>query len=119
MAVRRSKRAAPQAARFVAGRTSSFTASEAKNEFARMLEKAIQGNLVVITKHNAPKAVLMSMDEFNLLSPESRINTLTAEFDSLLAQMQSRRARNAMEAAFHASPRELGRAALVAARKRG
>ncbi len=48
--------------------TSSVTASQAKNEFGRVLEKVIQGGVVVITKHDAPKAVLMSLDEFNALS---------------------------------------------------
>jgi antitoxin Phd len=120
LALRRSRRAMPQAERPIAGKTSSFTASEAKNEFARMLEKAMQGDVVVITKHDVPKAVLISVHEFNLLSqaPESKIETLTAEFDSLLAQMQGPAARKGMEAAFHASPKQLGTAAVAAARKR-
>lgn len=99
----------------------SFTATEAKNEFGRVLEKAIRGGVVLITKHDAPKAVMLSMDEFNALSgtSERKINALSAEFDSLLARMQGPAARNAMDAAFHASPTQLGRAALRAARKRG
>lgn len=99
-----------------------FTATEAKNEFGRILEKVIRGNVVVITKHDAPKAVLMSMDEFNSLSraPESKINTLSAEFDLLLARMQGSVSRSSMEAAFRASPKQLGEAAIAAAaRKRG
>jgi len=99
----------------------SITATEAKNEFGRMLEKAMSGGVVVITKHDAPKAVLISMDEFTTLSnaPELKINALSAEFDSLLTQMQGPGARASMEAAFHASPQRLGKAAVVAARKRG
>lgn len=102
-------------------KTASFTATEAKNEFGRLLEKAIQGELVLITKHDAPKAVMLSMDEFNALSraSESKVNTLSAEFDSLLERMQGPAARKAMDVAFHASPKQLGRAALTAARKRG
>lgn len=101
-------------------RSASFTATEAKNEFGRVLEKAIQGELVLITKHDAPKAVMLSMDEFNALSgaSERKINALSAEFDSLLARMQTPAARKAMDVAFHASPAQLGRAALAAARKR-
>jgi antitoxin Phd len=97
------------------------TATEAKNKFGRLLERAMQGGVVVITKHNAPKAVLISMDEYTTLSnaPESSINTLSAEFDSLLMRLQRPGARNAMQAAFHASPKQLGKAAVVAARKRG
>ena len=91
------------------------------NEFGRILETVIQGGKVVITKHDSPKAVLISMDEFKTLSniPELKINALSAEFDSLLTRMQGPVARASMEAAFHASPQELGRAALAAARKRG
>ena len=86
-----------------------------------MLEKAIQGSVVVITKHDTPKAVLLSVDEFNTLShaPELEINALSAEFDVLLARMQQPGARGSMQAAFSASPKQLGRAAIAAARKRG
>jgi antitoxin Phd len=96
------------------------TATEAKNKFGRLLEKAMQGGVVVITKHDAPKAVLISMDEYTTLSnaPESRINTLSAEFDSLLMRMQRPGVRKSMLAAFRASPKQIGKAAVVAARKR-
>jgi prevent-host-death family protein len=97
------------------------TATEAKNRFGQLLEKAMRGGVVVITKHDAPQAVLISMDEYTALSsaPEARINSLSAEFDSLLMRMQRPGARKAMQAAFHASPKQLGKAAVVAARKRG
>ncbi len=97
------------------------TATEAKNAFGHLLETAMHGGVVVITKHHAPKAVLISMDQYTALSSasEARINTLTAEFDSLLVRMQGPKARNAMKSAFHASPKQIGKAAVVAARKRG
>src|SRR5438876_10773245 len=99
------------------------TATEAKNKFGRLLEKAMQGGVVVITKHDTPKAVLISMDEYTALAsaPEYRTNTLSAEFASLLMRMQRPGVRHSMQAAFHASPQQLGRAAVthVAPRKRG
>jgi antitoxin Phd len=100
--------------------TTSFSASEAKNKFSQVLEKAIQGNVVFITKHENKKAVLLSVDSFDELSriPQSRIDQLGAEFDDLLARMQGPAARKAMETAFHASPEQLGQAAVRAARKR-
>jgi antitoxin Phd len=103
------------------GASASFTATQAKNEFGHLLEKAMRGDIVVITKHDTPKAVLLSMDEFIALSGshESKMNTLSAEFDSMLARMQGPSARNAMDAAFHAKPKDLGRAAVNAARRRG
>lgn len=99
----------------------SISATDAKNEFGRILEKAIQGGTVVITKHDAPKAVLISVDEFNALSRANRVklDTLSGEFDELLARMQTPASRVGMKAAFDASPKQLGKAAVAAARKRG
>jgi prevent-host-death family protein len=101
--------------------SASFSATEAKNEFGRILEKAIRGETVVITKHDAPKAVLISMDQFNELkhAAELKLDTLSREFDALLTRMQAPKVRAAMDEAFHATPQQLGRAAVTAARKRG
>ena len=99
----------------------SVSATDAKNEFGRILEQVIQGGRVVITRHDAPKAVLISMDEFDALSRANRVklDALTGEFDALLAGMQTPAARAGMRAAFAASPKRLGQAAVAAARKRG
>ena len=94
--------------------TSSVTATDAKKEFARVLEMVIQGGVVVITKHDAPKAVLLSVDEFNALA-----HAPSLKLDALLARMQTPTARAGMKAAFAASPKQLGRAAVAAARRRG
>ena len=100
---------------------SSVTASEAKNEFGRVLDMVIQGGAVVITKHDAPKAVLISVENFNALSgaAETKLDALTHEFDALLAQMQTVKARLGMKTAFAASAKQLGKAAVAAARSRG
>jgi antitoxin Phd len=100
---------------------SSFTATDAKKEFGRLLEMVIQGGVVVITRHEAPKAVLLSVDEFNALAhaTDNKLDTLSGEFDALLARMQTSKARAGMKAAFEASPKQLGKAAVAAARKRG
>ena len=98
----------------------AISATEAKNEFGRLLETVIQGGKVVITKHDTPKAVLISMDEFNALSNshKAELDSLSEEFDGLLASMQTPTARAGMKAAFYATPKELGKAAIAAARKR-
>jgi antitoxin Phd len=100
---------------------SSVTATDAKKQFGRILELVLRGGAVVITKHDAPKAILLSMDEFNALTrtTETRLDRLSADFDAMLARMQTPRARRGMQAAFGASPKALGRAAVTAARKRG
>ena len=106
--------------RFEAIQSVAISATDAKNEFGRILETVIQGGRVVITKHDSPKAVLISMDEFNVLSNAHRaeLETLSEEFDGLLARMQTPSARAGMNAAFHATPKELGKAPVAAARKR-
>jgi hypothetical protein len=65
--------------------------------------------------------VLISIDRFNALqqAPQLKLDTLSAEFDAVLAGMQSATARAGMKRAFQASPEELGKTAVVAARKRG
>ena len=99
---------------------SLFSATDAKKEFGRVLEVAVQGGLVVITKHDAPKAIVLSIEEFNALAGahERTLDTLSEEFDTLLARMQTPDARTAMEVAFGATPKELGAAAVNAARRR-
>ena len=100
---------------------SSVSASEAKREFGRVLEMAIQGGAVVITKHDAPKAVLTSVENFNALSgaAQTKLDRLSREFDSLLARVQTSKARRGGKAAFAASGKRLGKAAVAAARSRG
>ena len=99
----------------------SVTASEAKNEFGRVLDMVSQNGIVVITKHSTPKAVLVSVEEFNALAHTARsaLDTLSSQFDGLLERMQTPKARRGMKAAFNASPAKLGKAAVEAARKRG
>lgn len=97
-----------------------MSATDAKNRFARILDSAIQHGAVVITKHDTARAVLLSIDEFTALAePANRLDPLSDEFDALFARMQAPGARAAMQAAFDAPPRELGRAAVSAARRRG
>jgi antitoxin Phd len=100
---------------------SSVSASEAKSAFGRVLEMVIQGGAVVITKHDSPKAVLISVENFNALSgaAQTKLDTLSREFDALLARMQTSKARRGMKAAFAASGKRLGKAAVAAARSRG
>jgi prevent-host-death family protein len=98
----------------------AVSATEAKNQFADVLESAIEHGAVVITKHEEPKAVLLSIRDYNALVADdtSKLDTLTAQFDQLLARMQAEPARDAMMAAFDASPAQLGKAA-IRTKKRG
>ena len=81
----------------------------------------MQGRSVVITKHRAPKAVLLSIGEFESLvqSQQADLDTLSTEFDRLLTRMQTASSRHALKSAFHTPPAELGRVAVAHARRRG
>jgi hypothetical protein len=50
---------------------------------------------------------------------ETRLDTLSGQFDDLLARMQTPKARPGLRAAFTASPKQLGKAAVGHAPKRG
>jgi prevent-host-death family protein len=98
----------------------AVAATRLKNEFGAVLEQALRGGAVAITRHDMPKAVLVSYDEFQSLTKarSHNLSDLGAEYNVLLARMQTPKARKGMAAAFNASPAELGRAAVKAARKR-
>lgn len=97
----------------------SVAATRAKNEFGVVLEQALQGGAVAITRHETPKAVLISYEEFMALINDRTpsLNELRGEYDRLLANLQTPRARKGMAVAFDAAPAALGKAAVKAARK--
>jgi antitoxin Phd len=103
------------------GSALTVTATEAKTRFGPLLETAIRGGSVVITKHNTPRAVLLSLEDFEALggSRPPDLNALSGEFDGLLARLQKPRNRKALRSAFDATPSELGRLAVANQRRRG
>ena len=98
----------------------AVAATRLKNEFGAVLDQALRGGAVAITRHDTPRAVLISYDEFQALvkARSHDLSDLTAEYDVLLAGMQTPKAKKAMENAFFATPAALGQAAVRAARKR-
>ena len=94
----------------------SVAATRLKNEFGAVLDQAARG-AVAITRHDSPKAVLVSYEEFQALvnARDRSLAELDAEFDALLARMQTPKAKKGVEAAFRAQPAELGRAAVARA----
>jgi antitoxin Phd len=96
----------------------TVAATRFKNEFGAIFEQASVEGAVAITKHNTPKAVLLSYAEFEALTKASTpaLDDLTADFDRLLESMQTPQARSAMASAFDATPEQLGGAAVKAAR---
>jgi len=72
---------------------------------------------VVVTRHDEPAMVLMSIDRYLALeqAAEPDLDALTRQFDDMFASMQGDEAAEAMESAFAMSPAELGKAAVRAA----
>jgi prevent-host-death family protein len=98
----------------------SVPATRLKNEPGALIEKVLTGGAVAITRHDAPKAVLISYEDFLELSRarEPALGELAAEFDRMLDAMQAPVARKGLASAFEASPEALGAAAVGAARPR-
>lgn len=98
-----------------------MTATEAQNEFGRMLDAVSHDRIVVITRHDAPRAVLMSVARYDALTraESAALDALTTEFDEMLARMQTPSAKAGVRHAFDASPEALGDAAVAEARSAG
>lgn len=96
----------------------TVAATRAKNEFGTVMEQALRGGAVAITRHETPKAVLISYAEFQALvkARSPNLGDLAAEYDALLGSMQTPAVAKGMETAFNASPAELGRTAVKAAK---
>lgn len=97
----------------------SVPASRLKNAPGAIVDQAVAGHPVVITRHDAPRAVILSFDDFAELARarEPGLAALEARFDQLLEAMQEPGAKRGVRAALAATPEELGHAAVAAARK--
>ncbi len=104
-----------------AATTQSVPATSAKNEFASVLDAAVQDGAVVITKHNAPKVVLVSVDRMSelLAKHEPNLKALTQEFDEMVARMRTTKAGAAARSLFAEPPAAFGEAAVAGAKKHG
>lgn len=97
----------------------SVPATRLKNEFGTLFEQAVRSGAIAITKHDTARAILISVEEFEALVGERQrsLDALNGQFEGLLARMQKPKAKRGMAAAFNASPKVLGRAAVKAARR--
>ena len=95
-----------------------MTSTEAQNGFGRVLDTVARNTTVLITRHNAAQAVVMSYDRYKELTRRESpsLRSLTDEFDALLESMQTEEARQGLDAAFWATPEELSQASIEAAR---
>jgi len=108
------------ARRFATMWVETVASTTAKNDFSRVLELAVHEGPVRITKHQKPRAVIVSIEEYEELvrSRKSPLDKLSSEFNALLFQMQKPEAVAAMDGLFDASPDDLGQAAIKGADRR-
>ena len=95
-------------------------ASRLKNAPGAIVDQASSGRPVVITRHDTPRAVILSFDDFEDLARARQpgLGPLEGRFDELLAGMQRPAAKRGVQTALNAAPEKLGRAAVAAAAKR-
>ena len=97
----------------------SVSATEAQNNFGRVLARVSSDGVVYITKHRRPHAVVLSVDRFEALTREERpdLDALTREFDRMMERMQSPEAAEGYNALFSTSSIRRGEAAVRGTRQ--
>jgi antitoxin Phd len=97
----------------------SVPSEELKNAPGAVLDQAAAGRAVVVTRRSAPRAIILSIEDFKALARDRSpdLGELEGRFEELVATMQTKDSRAGVAALFRATPRELGQAAVAAARK--
>ena len=95
----------------------TVTASDLKHHIGEVIHQAMKGPLA-ITRHNRTELVLLSADKFMELqrSHKGSLDAMTAEFDTMVAQMNTPAAKRGVKKLFQTTPRELGNSAVLAAK---
>jgi prevent-host-death family protein len=92
----------------------SVPATQAKNRFGEILQAVRDSGPVFIERHGQAQAVVLGIDAYNKLtsnrertSQERELDYWAREFESLHTRMQGHKARQAVDALFSATDREL------------
>jgi prevent-host-death family protein len=98
----------------------SISATELKNATADVFEQVASRRAVAITRHDKPRAVLLSVEQYEALAGQRPdwLEKLHEEYRGMLDRMQGPEQRAAAERAFNATPEELGEAAVWAAQQK-
>lgn len=96
---------------------SEVTASVLKNKFSEVARLAAKGPLAV-SRHNRREFVILTAGQYEELQQSRRapLESLSAEFDQMVAKMNTPKGKRAAAALFSASPKTLGKAAVNARR---
>lgn len=96
----------------------SFSATKLVGAMQTVTSAVMAHGAVVVTRHDQPSMVLMSVDRYLQLeqAAEPNLDALTRQFDDMFAKMQETDAAQKMAQAFALTPEQLGKAALAAAK---
>jgi antitoxin Phd len=94
---------------------SEVTASVLKNKFSEVARLASREPLAV-SRHNRREFVILAAEQYEELQQSRRapLENLTAEFDQIVAKMNTPKAKRATAALFSARSKALGKAAVNA-----
>lgn len=92
----------------------ALSATEAQNNFGRVLSRAASEGTVYITRYDRPTAVVLSIDRYRELAgaDAADLDELAREFDEMLARMQTEEVAAGIDALFRMTPDQLGEAAV-------
>ena len=99
----------------------TISATELKNATADVFEQVAARRAVAITRHDKPRAVLLSVEQYEALTGQQNpdwLEKLHEEYRGMLDRMQGPEQRAAAERAFNATPEELGEAAVWASQQK-
>lgn len=101
-------------------RLQTMSSSDAMNGFAELIERVPRSTKpVLITRNKRPAVVVLSVEEYQQLldGAPNPLAPLRERFASIVAAMQTKPAKKAVNTLFAATPARLGKAALKAAGK--
>ena len=96
-----------------------FSSTRVAQAIQEISQTVLTRGAAVITKHDHPSMVMLSIERYAELVQASQPNLgeLTQRFDEMYARMQGPLMAKAMARAFAASPKELGEAAAKAGKR--
>lgn len=85
-----------------------ITASDAKNQFGKVLDRVLSEGPITITRHDTDRAVVISMAEFEKIQRKESpaIAAFDGELDEWFDSLQTPESKKAMNDAFYAMPGE-------------
>jgi prevent-host-death family protein len=97
----------------------SFTITELKEQAREVIDLVAVRKAIAILRHRTPEAVLIPVDDYIELVKlrRERLNVLTQRYDEMVSRMRTPEAAAGVDALFNATPEELGRAAVKAAKR--